>query len=206
MAKNKNDYFKLLEQQVEYSVKAAGLLEEILCDFSAADADAQREKMHTIEHAADEVLHDIRMKLSVEFITPIDQEDILHLAQIIDDVTDAIDEVVLQLYMFHVDEISEQAKEISKEVHRCVDSLYDAIKELRNFKKAEALRSHLVKINDIENKADRMTREAMHTLFGKETECRRLIGTMNVYESLENCCDLCEHAADVIEEIVIKNT
>ena len=29
---------------------------------------------------------------------------------------------------------------------------------------------------------------------------------MAVYECLENCCDLCEHAADVIDQIIIKNT
>ena len=31
-------------------------------------------------------------------------------------------------------------------------------------------------------------------------------GSKAIYESLENCCDLCEHASDVIEQIIIKNT
>lgn len=32
------------------------------------------------------------------------------------------------------------------------------------------------------------------------------MGSKAVYDSLENCCDLCEHAADVIEQIIMKNT
>ncbi|MBR5578380.1 MAG: DUF47 domain-containing protein [Lachnospiraceae bacterium] len=207
MAKIKNDYFQLLCEQVEYSVKAAALLEEILLNYSLDTISAQREKIHEVEHSADKIMHDIRMKLSVEFITPIDQEDILRLAQIIDDVTDALDDVVLRLYMYHVQEITEDAKEIVKVVHQCVISLNEAIKELKNFKKNDGvLQSALIKINDIENKADGLSREAIHRLFAGNTEMKALIGNMNLYEALENCCDECEHAADVMEEIVIKNT
>ena len=55
MAKHKNDYFKLAEQQVEYCVKAAELLEEILCKYSAEELSVKRGKMHDIEHEADEI-------------------------------------------------------------------------------------------------------------------------------------------------------
>lgn len=207
MAKIKNDYFELLKSQTEFSVKAAALLEEILLSYSLDTISEQREKIHVVEHEADKVMHEIRVKLSAEFITPIDQEDILRLAQIIDDVTDAIDDVVLRLYMYHVEVITEDAKAIVKVVHQCVESLYEAIKELKNFKKTDGiLQASLIKINSIENQADDLSREAIHRLFSSDTEVKALIGNMNLYEALENCCDECEHAADVIEEIILKNT
>lgn len=206
MAKIKNDYFKLIEQQVEFCVQASDLLEEILCNYSEKDISAQREKMHAIEHKADEIHHDILRRLSAEFITPIDQEDILHLVQIIDDVTDALDEVVLEFYMFHIDKMPAGAPELSKIVNRCVKALHKAAKELKNFKKPETLRSLLVDVNTIESEADVVYLEAIHNLFGSETESKVLIGNKEIYDSLENCCDLCEHAADVIDQIIIKNT
>ena len=55
-----------------------------------------------MERRADGICHDIRNRLSAAFITPIDQEDILHLAQLLDDVTDALDEVALECYMFRL--------------------------------------------------------------------------------------------------------
>lgn len=204
--KNRNDYFKLMEEQLEYSVQASELLEEILCNFSAKEVPAQREKIHGIEHRADEIHHDILAKLSAEFITPIDQEDILRLVQIIDDVTDALDEVVLEFYMFHIDKMPAHAPELSKIVNHCVKALYEAVKELKNFKKPEALRKLLVEVNTIESDADNIYVEAIHELFEKETESKVLISSKAIYESLENCCDLCERAADVIEQIIIKNT
>ena len=206
MAKEKNDYFRLVEEQVAYCVQASDLLEEILCDFSARKLTEQREKMHAIEHKADEIHHDILTKLSAEFITPIDQEDILHLVQIIDDVTDALDEVVLDFYMYHVKSVPINADELSKFVNRCVKALHAAVKELKNFKKPSALRALLVNVNTIEGEADAAYTEAIHNLFTVASDHKDLIGGKAILESLENCCDLCEHASDVIEQIIIKNT
>lgn len=206
MAKKSNDYFKLIEQQTSYCVAASNLLEEILCKFRADSINAYREQMHALEHNADGVHHDILTKLSTEFITPIDQEDILRLVQIIDDITDALDEVILEFYMYHIDVIPEGAPELSRVVNRCVCALHEAALELKNYKKPDHLRQLLIRVNDIEGEADEIYIEAVHKLFGSVTDGRVLMGSKAVYESLENCCDLCEHAADVIEQVIIKNT
>ena len=206
MAKVKNDYFKLVEKQVECCVQASDLLANILSNFSPEKLNTQRAEMHKIEQQADEIHHDILTRLSAEFITPIDQEDIVHLVQIIDDVTDALDEVVLDFYMFHIDKAPTDAPAFAQLVNRCVKALHEAVKELKNFKKPDTLRKLLVKVNSIEGEADNAFVEAIHNLFGTETESKVLIGSKAIYESLENCCDLCEHASDVIEQIIIKNT
>lgn len=206
MAKHKNDYFKLAEQQVEYCVKAAELLEEILCKYSSEELSAKRGKMHDIEHDADEIHHDILTRLSAEFITPIDQEDILSLIQIIDDVTDALDEVVLECYMFHITDLPSGVPEFSNIVCRCVKALHEAIKELKNFKKSKILRSLLVDINTIEGEADTAYAELIYSLFSEESDPKKLVGNKAICECLEECCDLCEHAADIIYQIILKNT
>lgn len=206
MAKKNNDYFELIKKQSSYCVEASNLLEEILCKFHAKSIHAYRNRMHEIENRADDIHHDILLRLSTEFITPIDQEDILQLVQIIDDITDALDEVILDVYMYHLDIIPKKTAELSKTVNRCVKSLYEATCELKNFKKPEKLRALMVRVNDIEIEADTIYAEAIYTLFGSETDGKTLLGAKAVYESLENCCDLCEHAADIIAQVIIKNT
>ena len=206
MIKKNNDYFELLKKQTSCCVEAANLLEEILCKFDPTCIDTYRKQIHEIEHGADEIHHDVLKRLSTEFITPMDQEDILHLVQIIDDITDALDEVILQIYMYHIRVIPERIAELSSIVKRCVQSLDVAVSELKNFKKSESLHSLLVKVNDIEIEADEVYMNAIYELFESQTNGKILIGLNAVYESLENCCDLCEHAADVIEQVIIKNT
>ena len=206
MAKVKNDYFRMIEQQVSYCAEASEMLEAILSNYSAGSIAGQQGKMHAIEQKADELYHDILTKLSAEFITPIDREDILHLVQIIDDITDELDEVVLGFYMYHIENMPEYAIENSKIVSRCVKALNIAASELKNFKKPDKLRNMLIKVNSIEGEADNAYVEAIHNLFASKREAKEIIGCKAIYESLENCCDLCEHASDVIEQIIIKNT
>ena len=206
MAKKRNDYFELIKTQTSYCVEAANLLEEILGKFDVSKISEYRTQMHEIENKADEIHHDILSKLSVEFITPIDQEDILHLVQIIDDIADAIDEVILDMYMYHIDTISEKTVELSKAVNKCVKALDEAAVELKNFQKPSALRELLIKVNDIEIEADQIYTEAIYELFGSDAGEKMLVGRKAVYEGLEDCCDLCEHAADVIAQVIIKNT
>lgn len=206
MAKKNNDYFKLIEEQTSYCVDASKLLNEILSSFNSDDIDSYREKMHSLEHTADDIHHDILTRLSTEFITPIDQEDILRLVQIIDDITDALDEVILQIYMYHINVIPQNAITLCKIVNDCVCALHEATKELKNYKKPKLLHELLVKVNDIETEADDIYVDAVHDLFASFDDVKTLIGSKAIYESLENCCDLCEHAADVIEQVIIKNT
>lgn len=206
MAKKHNDYFEFIQRQSAYCVEASNLLEDILCKFDAGSVGTYRAQMHEIEHHADEVHHDILNRLSTEFITPIDQEDILRLVQIIDDITDALDEVIMDVYMYHIDVIPDRTADLSRIVNRCVKALNEATAELKNFKKPEKLRQLLIKVNDIEIEADGVYMESIYALFGSSIDGKSLLGAKAVYEGLENCCDLCEHAADIIEQVIIKNT
>lgn len=206
MARKTNNYFEMIQKQSAYCVEASNLLEEILCKFHADSVPEYRKQMHEIEHSADDVHHNILDKLSTEFITPIDQEDILRLVQIIDDITDALDEVILDVYMYHIDVIPERTAELSCIVNRCVKALHEATAELKNFKKPEKLRQLLIKVNDIEIEGDKVYTDAIYTLFGSGADGKALFGAKAIYEGLESCCDLCEHAADIIEQVIIKNT
>ena len=152
--KQKNDYFKTMEQQITLSAEAARLLCTMVEDFHPENADSHRIAMHRIEHDGDEVRHDAVRRLSREFITPIERDDILQLVQIIDDVTDAIEDVSLYLYMFNVQSLPPQALAMSRLVERCVFALQKAIGELHNFKRSDTLKPLLIEVNDVESEAD----------------------------------------------------
>ncbi len=207
MAKKKgNNYFELIKAQAAYCRQASNLLETILCDFDPERIAEYHRQMHDIEHTADGVHHDILNRLSTEFITPIDQEDILRLVQIIDDITDALDEVIQDIYIYHIDRITDETAELARTVAKCVSALCEATDELKSFKKPDVLRTKLVKVNDVEGEADAIYARAIYNLFGSTSDAKVLLGGKAVYESLEQCCDLCEHAADVIAQVIIKNT
>lgn len=206
MAKKTNEYFLLIEQQAAICVEAAALLENILTEYSAAGMAVRRVEMHAVERRADGICHDIRNRLSAAFITPIDQEDILHLAQLLDDVSDALDEVALECYMFRLAELPAGAPAFAGLTHRCVGKLCEAAIELRNFRSSGRLRALLAEVNTLEEQADDAYATAIHDLFAEDAAPRTLIAGKAIFDCMEACCDLCGHAADVMDQIIIKNT
>lgn len=206
MAKKTNEYFLLIEQQAAICVEAAALLENILTEYSAAGMAVRRVEMHAVERRADGICHGIRNRLSAAFITPIDQEDILHLAQLLDDVTDALDEVALECYMFRLAELPAGAPAFAGLTRRCVGKLCEAAIELRNFRSSGRLRALLAEVNTLEEQADDAYATAIHDLFAEDAAPRTLIAGKAIFDCMEACCDLCGHAADVMDQIIIKNT
>lgn len=206
MAKKTNEYFLLIEQQAAICVEAAALLENILTEYSAAGMAVRRVEMHAVERRADGICHDIRNRLSAAFITPIDQEDILHLAQLLDDVTDALDEVALECNMFRLAELPAGAPAFAGLTRRCVGKLCEAAIELRNFRSSGRLRALLAEVNTLEEQADDAYATAIHDLFAEDAAPRTLIAGKAIFDCMEACCDLCGHAADVMDQIIIKNT
>mgnify|MGYP001508803292 FL=1 len=206
MAKKTNEYFLLIEQQAAICVEAAALLENILTEYSAAGMAVRRVEMHAVERRADGICHDIRNRLCAAFITPIDQEDILHLAQLLDDVTDALDEVALECYMFRLAELPAGAPAFAGLTRRCVGKLCEAAIELRNFRSSGRLRALLAEVNTLEEQADDAYATAIHDLFAEDAAPRTLIAGKAIFDCMEACCDLCGHAADVMDQIIIKNT
>ena len=174
MAKKTNEYFLLIEQQAAICVEAAALLENILTEYSAAGMAVRRVEMHAVERRADGICHDIRNRLSAAFITPIDQEDILHLAQLLDDVTDALDEVALECYMFRLAELPAGAPAFAGLTRRCVGKLCEAAIELRNFRSSGRLRALLAEVNTLEEQADDAYATAIHDLFAEDAAPRTL--------------------------------
>ena len=74
----------------------------------------------------------------------------------------------------------------------------------------QALRSgddygpHLVEVHRLENEADRLSRDAIASLFVAGIDPMVVIRWKDIFESLEAAIDACEHVAHVLEGIGIK--
>ncbi|HAN20790.1 MAG: hypothetical protein A2Y15_03450 [Clostridiales bacterium GWF2_36_10] len=207
MAKNNdNEYYKGLLEGVEYSCKAAGMLKMVLTDFKPRELERQMSELHSIEHSADAMKHALMKKLVKEFITPIEREDIMSLCEKIDDVTDAIDDVLMRIYMNNIAVLRDDVIPFTELIIKCCNTLKMIMEEFPHFKKSSTLIQHIIDLNTLEEEGDRMYLSAMHRL---HTECQNtyeIVVWREVYEFLEKCCDACEHTADVVEHVVMKNT
>ena len=78
--------------------------------------------------------------------------------------------------------------------------------ELSQYKRSKTLRQHVIAINTIEEKADHLYIDAMRNLHTSNEDMRAIFAWHEVYTFLEYCVDSCEHVADVVDRIIMKNS
>jgi len=126
MRKKDNYYFDTFVQLVDYSCKAADLLNQIMIDYDSKQIKDKMEEMHTIEHTADVARHQMIGRLVKEFITPIEREDIMAIADCIDTVTDTIEDVLMRMYMYNISEVTKHAQKMTEIIVKCCSLLRQA--------------------------------------------------------------------------------
>ncbi len=199
-------YFDNFIACVECSLRAATLLSETLKQYSKAELANKREQIHEIEHEADMKKHEMMYLLNKAFITPIEREDILSLAQNLDDITDTIEDVFLRIYICDIDAVKENAIAMTDLVVSACEALKTAMEEFPEFRKSTKLKEYLIRINDLEEEGDNLYIEGMRELHTGACSPLEVIAWRDIYSYLERCMDACEHVADVMETVIMKNS
>ncbi len=207
MARKKGEtYFDTFVELVGYSCKAAELLKEILNDFDSEMLPQKMKEMHEIEHSGDEARHRMIRRLAKEFITPIEREDIMAMADSIDTVTDTIEDVLMRMYMYNISQVTEHALKMTDVIVKCCNTLKTALNEFNNFRKSTKLHELVVEVNRLEEEGDVLFMEATRKLYVECKDYRELAAWDTTYHYLEKCCDSCEDVANAIESVIMKNS
>ncbi len=206
MKKKDYDYFQAFTQAVDYSCQAAEILKNTLTYFDTDKLNDRLKDVHGVEHAADLGKHEMMSELARAFITPIEREDILELMQELDDVTDDIEDVLIRTYIFHILSIREDALRFADIISRCCGEMLKMMKEFRDFRKSKTIHEMIVAINDLEEEGDRLYTEAVRRLFMHSKDPIELMVWREIFDRMEKCCDACEHVANIVESIIMKNS
>ena len=185
MKKKKEEfYYKNLCSAMEYAYQAAQFLTETLKHFDKETIQEKLDAMHELEQKGDVKKHKMMKALSQAFITPIEREDLVSLSGYIDDITDAVEEVLLQIYMSNVTEIRTDVFPTLDLLSESIKALGDVMEELKDFKHSKVIEDYIIRVNDLEEQGDRLYVENMHTLHGEE-DIRTIVIWRTIYEYLE---------------------
>lgn len=206
MAKNKYDYFDSFSEMVQYSCDAAKMLYTTLEHFNLGELSQKIEDMHKIEHAADLKKHEMMSNLLHEFITPIEREDIVSLADSIDSVTDAIEDVLIRLYIFNIKGLRLESLAFADVILNCCNALKNAVDEMKNYKRSTTIKSLIIEVNRLEEEGDKLYITAVRDLFLNSKDTIEIVSWREAFEHFEKCCDACEDVADIIETVIMKNS
>jgi len=195
-------FYGLFVKQVELISEAAKLLLDGARSGNSRLAEVATDIIH-LEHKADEVIHEIFTRLNQTFITPIDPEEIHAISTKLDDVMDGIEDAVHRMVAYRLNPLPPTVIALAEIISSAAGTLSKAFLALE---KNEPLMVHCIEINRLENEADRLVRSAVSDLFDREKDPILLIKLKEVYEFLEATTDRCEDVADVLQNVVVKNS
>jgi hypothetical protein len=195
------DFFELFDHAARNVIKGASLLVAVLQDMDNLEMISK--EVRESEKEGDIMTHDIMKKLNKTFITPIDREDLHALATKIDDVIDMIWACVERFTLFKLSVPTKEAIDMAKEILTTTEMMSKAVIALRD-KRYSYVQEYCIEINSLENRIDRLYKNALVKLFDEVKDPIAIIKWKEVYEYLENASDACEDVANILEAIVLK--
>ncbi|MBQ0139842.1 MAG: DUF47 domain-containing protein [Kurthia sp.] len=161
-------------------------------------------QMKKYETDGDKLIHELIVMLNKSFMTPIEREDILALANSMDDVLDGMDECIAHFDMFRLIDIDEHMRNFISYIVKSADEIVKAMEKLQ-LKKLVDMREHAILIKDYESKCDEILRVSIKQLFLHEKDPVRIIMFKDIYEQLEDIADDCQNVANTMETIIMRN-
>jgi len=184
-------FFDYFEQQSAQIIKAGTLLSELVHNF--ADARAKAFAIKEVEHAGDQITHEMFRRLNTTFITPIDREDIHDLATRLDDVLDFIEAVAERLVIYRIKEPTSACRALAELIVAQIAAMDRCIRCLRTMD--QGFHEHAVEVNRLENRADSLLRETLAAMFEEQPDPIEVIKWKEIYETMEIVTDRCEDVA-----------
>lgn len=193
-------FFEMFNTMAANADATVALLVEMMENFDNLSDRASAIKGK--EHLGDTQIHDLVRKLNSTFVTPMDREDIHHLASAIDDIIDLADAAANKVILFDIHGKIHGAPELARILKLQTVQICKAMQALPDQRR---LLEQCIEIHRLENEGDRVFQEAIGRLFKEETDPIHLIKLKETLEALERATDTCEDVANVLEGIMVKN-
>jgi predicted phosphate transport protein (TIGR00153 family) len=181
----------------------------LFSEFVQADLPTRRARMaelRDLEHRGDDITRQIFDALNSSFITPFDREDIRALATDLDDVLDYVEGVAQQLINFELAESPAELRAFAEILVEMVAEIDRVTECVWNLAKQREIQQSIVRISDLENKADDLYNKVIADLFRPNgRDPLEIMKWKEIYDGLENACDQCKDYTHIVGNIIVKN-
>lgn len=198
-------FYPLFTRAAENIVCAADELSKLVEAEPGARAELAA-RVKDIEHAGDDLTHEIMIKLNSTFVTPFDREDIYRLASSLDDVLDAMEDAADRIVLYRLGELPAGITTQVDVLRRAAAATAAAMPGLE---KMDQLKQYWVYVNSLEDEGDSAYRALLRELLDPADDATpvdvlTVLKIKEIVESLEEAADAFETVANTIESIAVK--
>ena len=160
------------------------------------------DKIKDIEGIGDKMMSLIFEELQNTLVTPIDREDIHRLSMSMDDVVDGINKMAYRIMLFKVKKIPADFIELNKIISQQIEGLDKCMANLKEKKDVKIL---CIKIQNLENEADKMINRALGELFATSKDPIEVIKLKDLFETMKGIATKSEDVTYIIQNIEVKH-
>jgi uncharacterized protein len=198
-------FHELFDQDTANLLEAARRFSEFIqADFTTRRA--RMPELRELEHKGDGITRQIFDALNSSFITPFDREDIRSLATDLDDVLDYLEEVAQRLINFELAESPPQLRQFAEILVEMIAEIEGVTERIWNLSRSHEIQQAIVRISDLENKADDLYNKVIADLFRSNgRDPLEIMKWKEIYDGLENACDQCKDYTHIVGNVIVKN-
>jgi predicted phosphate transport protein (TIGR00153 family) len=180
--------------------EAANKLEAMTASYT--NVQEQVAAIRAVEKEGDKIVGEVHRRLERSFITPYDRADIHDLTSYLDNILDGIQAAAETFVIYGINAPTDEAKEFTSILSAQASQLVEALGKLSTH---TGIAPHLATINDLEHRADGLSRSSVGRLFRESTDAIEVIKLRDLYQQLEEAVDAAQDAGKVISRILAKH-
>ncbi|MDD4991084.1 MAG: DUF47 family protein [Paludibacter sp.] len=198
-------FFPILKEMADVLLVASDLIIECVQDYDHEKAIEYYKKIKEQEKMGDALSARVFNELNSTFITPFDREDIHHLADKLDDVTDYINSSAKRIVLYNPKQLPASAIEVAKLIKEGAISIGKAVDQLDVLKKnSKKIKEYCQELKVTENKADDVYENFLIDLFENQKDAIEVIKLKEIMSELERATDAAEIVGKIIKTIIVK--
>jgi uncharacterized protein len=199
--KEETELLTLFEESGRNVRHASGLLRDLFAEYP--DRPELAREVLDCEHEGDRIAHEILSRLAERGSRDcnLDPADVHALTCSLDDIVDHAEEAADQLIVYRIEAPMEQALELADVLVGACEQVACALSWLRS---GVDLAPRLVEIHRLENEGDRVSRDAVASLFEGGIDPMVVIRWKDIFDALEAAVDSCEKVAHILEGVALR--
>ena len=196
-------FYNLFEESAQVCNEVATIYKDIVTN-SLTEEHAINAKR--LKHKSNDLLKETLHQLNVMLITPIDREDIQHIASLMNKITKRIVKASLNLKVYRFENFTENMKKQAETLFKATEELKVIIHDFKKACPIKVMTESNLKMKEIESHGDEIHYQAIDELFSGKYDALSVIKLRDIHKDIENALDSCFSVSDAVVNVVLKQS
>ncbi|MBF0205912.1 MAG: DUF47 family protein [Oligoflexia bacterium] len=197
-------FYAFFGESIALTHDAAILLADI---YESGMTEEKLDKARELKDKSAEVTHRTLERLNLTFVTPFDREDIQTVAVFINKITKKITKAIKNSKYYQLKEFNDYLRKEAKLLVQITNELKHSVETLKKDANPRLATASGKKIHDLESVMDGELKDAIENLFSnQQDDALTMVKLGRLYRDIESVVESCSTLADIILNIVLKNS